>query len=68
MQALDKCRLHASFSFHITLAPLPSMRVRRGNPNACLKSPLAMKMSAAEGKEPSVALTPGIAMNDLCPA
>lgn len=68
MQALDKYRLHAGLSFHITLAQLPSMWVRRGNPNACLKSPLAMKMSAAEGKEPGVALTAGIAMNDLCPA
>lgn len=38
-----------------------------GTQVTCLRGPLVMKMSAAGGKEPSVALSAVMAMNDLCP-
>lgn len=51
-----------------TCAPATQHAGREGEPHGLSRNPPVMKMSAAEEKEPSSALTVVMAMNDLCPA
>lgn len=67
-QALDTCILASCLPFLPHRAPAAQHAGKKGGTQVtCLRGPLVMKMSAAGGKEPSVALSAVMAMNDLCP-